>query len=117
MHIHVSLTGFIRGLHPLMGQKGFNVHSHGSVLVGAWGFLPEERSSLAAGGVGWQWVAAPGGLEELEAGGRGPAPSPASAEGWACFPESTSPGSGGRCLEGKMCLFIHLYTFTHFLFI
>lgn len=34
-----------------------------------------------------------------------PSPSPASAEGWVCFPESTGPGSGGKCLEGKDMFF------------
>lgn len=53
-------------------------------------------------------VAVPGGLEEQGLGEPGPALSPASAEGWACFPENTSPGSGGRCLEDKdMFVFRH----------
>lgn len=30
------------------------------------------------------------------------APSLASAEVWACFPGSTGPGSGGKCLEDKV---------------
>lgn len=65
------------------------------------GSLPEETSSLAVGEEGWWPVAVPGGLEEQGEGERGPALSPASAEGLACFPENTSPGSGGRCLEDK----------------
>lgn len=38
-------------------------------------------------------------LEEQGLEGQVPALSPASAEEWVCCPGSTSPKSGGRCLE------------------
>lgn len=31
--------------------------------------------------------------------------SPASAEGWACCPGNTGPGSDGKCLQDKDMLF------------
>lgn len=45
-------------------------------------------------------------LEEQRSEQQVPSPSPASAEGWVCFPESTGPGSGGKCLEGKDVFFL-----------
>lgn len=65
------------------------------------GCLPEGKSSLVEGEEGWRLVAAPVRLEEQEQEEQTHAPSPASAEGWACFPGSTGPRSDGKCLEDK----------------
>lgn len=62
------------------------------------GYLPEGKSSLAVGEEDWWLVVVPVGLEEQGPEEQVHAPSPVSAEGWACFPGSTNPGSGGRCL-------------------
>lgn len=47
----------------------------------------------------------PVGLEELGAEDWKTAPSPGSAEEWACFLESTGPESGGKCLEKQRQIF------------
>lgn len=65
------------------------------------GCLPEGKSSLVVGEEGWRLVVVPVALEERGSDQQVPAPSPGFAEGWACFPGSTGPGSGGKCLEGK----------------
>lgn len=70
------------------------------------GCLPEGKSSLVVGEEGWWPVVVPVGPEEQGLEEQGLAPSPASAEGWACFPGNTDPGSGGRCLENKRHVFI-----------
>lgn len=64
------------------------------------GYHPEGKSSLAVGEEGSR----PGAVPVVEPEEQGqevqlPAPSPASAEGWACCPGSTDPRSGGKCLE------------------
>ncbi len=72
------------------------------------GCLPEGKSSLVAGEEGWWLVVVPVGLEEQGPEEQVGAPSPASAEGWACFPGSTGPGSGGKCLEDKRHIFVEM---------
>lgn len=69
------------------------------------GCLPEGKSSLVVEEEGWRLVVVPVGLEEQGLEEQQPAPSPGSAEGWACFPGNTGPGSGGRCLEDKDMFF------------
>lgn len=69
------------------------------------GCLPEGKSSLVVEEEGWWLVVVPVGLEERGLEEQQPAPSPGSAEGWACFPGNTGPGSGGRCLEDKDMFF------------
>lgn len=70
------------------------------------GCLPEGKSSLVVGEEGWRLVVVPVGLEEQGPEEQVAAPSPASAEGWACFPGSTGPGSGGKCLEDERHVFV-----------
>lgn len=65
------------------------------------GCHPEGKSSWVVGEEGWRLVVVPVGLEELGAEDWKTAPSPGSAEGWACFLESTGPESGGKCLENR----------------
>lgn len=45
-------------------------------------------------------------LEEQGSKEQVAAPSPATAEGWACCLGSTSPRSGGKCLEDSFLLLL-----------
>lgn len=65
------------------------------------GYHPEGKSSLVVEAEGWRSGAVPVESEEQGVGEQVPAPSPASAEGWAYCPESTGPGSGGKCLRDR----------------
>lgn len=49
----------------------------------------------------WWLEVVPVELEEQGSEGQVPALSPVSAEEWACCPGSTSPRSGGKCLEDR----------------
>lgn len=56
---------------------------------------------------GRRLAAVPVGLvEQGEEEEEQPAPSPVSAEGWACFPENTDPGSDGRYLRDNGTIMI-----------
>lgn len=63
-------------------------------------------SSLVVGEEGWQPGVAPVELEEQGSVEQMAAPFPAFAEGWACCPGSTSPGSDGKCLQDNDMFFL-----------
>lgn len=88
-------------------NKGISTskYSHVSVWAAVQGCHPEGKSSWVVGEEGWRLVVVPVGLEELGAEDWKTAPSPGSAEGWACFLESTGPESGGKCLEKQRQIF------------
>lgn len=65
------------------------------------GCHPEGKSFSVVGEEDWRPGAVPAGLEKQCSEALVSAPSPASAEGWACFPGNTGPGSGGKCLEDQ----------------
>lgn len=63
------------------------------------GCHPEGKSSLVEEEEGWRLEVVPVESEEQGSEEQVPAPSLAFAEGWACFPGSTGPISGGKCLQ------------------